>query len=199
MNKKPYISIVIPIYDMPNSEYFLARLQDSLEKQTFRDFEIVVTKQGKMAENTNAGIKKARGKLIKILYQDDYLAHEQSLQEIVDNFTTGWLVTGCVHSTDGENLYNSHLPEWNENIHLVNTIGSPSVLTIENDNPLMFDEIMTWMLDADYYKRLYQRYGLPTFLHDMNVVIGIGEHQTTHTLSDHIKETEFNYMKKKYE
>lgn len=184
---------------MPHADYFLLRLQDSLEKQTFQDFEIIITKEGKMAENTNAGIKKAKGKLIKILYQDDYLAHEQSLQEIVDNFDKGWLVTGCVHSNDGETVFNSHTPEWNEDIHIRNTIGSPSVLTIENNDPLLFDELMTWMLDCDYYKRLFQRYGKPTLLNDMNVVIGVGEHQTTHILSEERKTTEYKYMKKKYE
>ena len=194
----PKLSIAVPVYDMPNGDFFLERLLHSLKRQTFKDFEVVITRDGKMAENTNSAIRKSKGELIKILYQDDYLAHENSLQEIVDNFEWGWLVTGCGHF-DGENFLNDHLPVYNSNIHLVNTIGSPSVLTIENNDPLLFDETMTWMLDGDYYRRLFERYGEPTILDDINVVIGIGPHQATNTMGNEVKEREKDYMAQKYD
>ena len=98
MDKKPKISICIPTHNMDNADFFLVRLIKSLQTQTFRDFEIVITKDGAMAENTNATIKKAKGEIIKILYMDDYLAHPDSLKNIVGNFKGGWLATGCVHN-----------------------------------------------------------------------------------------------------
>lgn len=67
---------------MKDADFFLRRLMESLEMQTFRDFEIVITKDGRMAENTNSAIKKAKGEIIKILYMDDYLAHSDSLKNI---------------------------------------------------------------------------------------------------------------------
>lgn len=193
----PKISIAVPIHNMQNKNFFLKRCLDSVERQTFKDYEIVVTEEGKMAENTNAAIKKSKGELIKILYMDDFLAYENSLQEIVDNFKGGWLVTGCDHF-DGNKFTNGHLPVWQENIHLQNTIGSPSVLTILNNDPLFFDESMTWMLDADYYKRLYNRYGVPTTLNTINVTIGTGDHQMTNLLSAEVKQQEYEYMLKKH-
>lgn len=198
LRKTPKLSVAVPVYEMPNGDFFLERLLHSLKRQTFRDFEIVITRDGKMAENTNSAIKKSKGELIKILYQDDFLAHENALQQIADNFELGWLVTGCTHF-DGEEYINDHQPSYNHDIHLINTIGSPSVLTIENYNPIFFDETMTWLLDGEYYRRLFERYGEPTILDDINVVIGLGPHQATNTMGDEVKEREKVYMAQKYD
>ncbi len=197
--KTPKISVAVPVYDMPNGDFFMKRLIKSLEEQTFKDFELVITQEGKMAENTNAAIKKSKGELIKILYMDDYLAHPNALQVIVDNFAGRWMVTGCNHD-NGEFVYNTHIPYWNDLIHTgANTIGSPSVMTIKNEDPLLFDEEMTWLLDCDYYRRMYERFGQPYFLDDINVTIGVGEHQMTNLMGEDIKINEHRYMQQKYE
>lgn len=203
---RPKLSIVVPIHQMENGAFFLWRLVQSLMSQTFRDFELVITQKGLMAENTNAGIKRARGELIKILYLDDYLSHPKALQTIVDNFGDNdqWLVTGCVHqSTDGdlyEDPHSPHYPEYTNDIHTGNNrIGSPSILTIRNEGHLLFDEKMSWLLDADLYKRYYEKYGPPKIIRDLGVVIGVGAHQTTHILTNKEKSSEHEYLNKKYE
>lgn len=195
------LSVVIPIHEMENAEFFLQRLQNSLEDQSFDDFEVIVSKSGGgMAHNTNRGIEMAEGEIIKIIFMDDYLAHKNSLKDIVDNFKGGWLVTGCSHDNGDGKIFNHHEPSWNDEILLgKNTIGSPSVMAFENESPLLFDEEMTWLLDCDLYKRLYVRYGEPTILKDTNVIIGIGKHQTTNLLSDELKLKEHDYLIKKYE
>ena len=196
--QNPKISIVVPIHDMLNGDKFLWRLVNSLTNQTFKDWELVITKEGRMAENTNAAIKKAKGEIIKILYLDDYLAHSNSLQVIVDNFKGGWLATGCLHD-DRISIGSPHFPEWSEDvIKGNNTIGSPSVIAVENNDPLLFDENMSWLLDCDYYKRLYERYGEPTLVNDLNVIIGIGDHQITKLMPDTEKLAEYYYMNYKY-
>ena len=223
MAKKPYLSVCIPTHDMEGKQYFLKRCLDSLWDQTFQDFEIIITdnsedyeiekicdwyrtgiryirnpKKG-MAPNTNEGIKNAKGHLIKILYMDDYLAHKKALEEIVANFKGHWLVTACRHTTDGETFFNTHLASYNDSIHTgQNTIGSPSVLTVLNKNPLLFDEEMTWLLDCDLYKRYHDKYGDPVVLDDANVIIGVGEHQMTFTMGDDRKAKEYEYITKKY-
>jgi len=163
---------------------------------TFKDYEIILTKKGGMAENTNEGIKRARGEIVKILYLDDYLTHERALQEIVNNFSYGWLVTGCNHDLGDGEKFNPHFPKFSP-MDADNFIGSPSVLAFENKDPLLFDEKMTWLLDFDLYKRLYERYGPPTILNSLNVTIGLGGHQMTNILSDEEKLQERSYLNNK--
>lgn len=186
------ISIAIPYYKgMKDAEFFLERCLNSIREQTYQDYEIVVTEAGKMAENTNAAIKQSTGDLIKILYMDDYFAHKNALKDIVENFKGEWMITGCDT--------NPH-PYWTDDIYLGNNkLGSPSVLTVKNKHPMLFDENLGWLLDCDYYYRMYQKYGKPTILDSINVCIGIGEHQATNTMGDKVKLKEYHYMKKKYD
>jgi len=130
---------------------------------------------------------------------DDFLARENSLQDIVDTFKGNWLVTGCGQDNGNGKIIKPHFPIYNKKLYLgKNTIGAPSVLTIKNDNPLLFDDQLTWLFDCDYYKRLYDKYGEPTILNKLNVIIGIGKHQLTNHLNKKIKKGEEKYMKEKY-
>jgi len=221
--KTPLISIVIPVYNMANTKFFLKRALDSIATQTYKDIEVVMPDNSHhftrttidkmlkdydfninriqnneigMAVNTNLGLKQAKGDLIKILFMDDYLAHEDSIKTIVKKFKGEWLVTGCAHDPGTH----THEPTYNDQIHTgVNTIGSPSVLTLKAGLQMYFDEEMTWLLDCDLYRRLHDEYGKPTILNDINVVIGVGEHQTTHIIGQDIKEGEHKYMINKYD
>lgn len=216
----PKITIACPCYEMSNGLDFLMASFKALREQTFQDFEVVVSDDSinddirnlcltydkvryiknmngrGMASNTNTAIQYSNGELIKILYQDDRLAHPDALKEIVENFTGEWLVTGCAHEP-GTHV---HLPTWNDKIYTgANTIGSPSVLTIRNNKPLLFDTKLTWILDCELYMRYKAKFGLPTILNDINVIITQGLHQTTHLLGDERKISEINYLTKKYE
>lgn len=194
MNSK--VSIVVPIHNMKDGDKFLWRLVNSLTEQTFKDWELIITKDGKMAENTNAGIKRAHGEYVKVLYLDDYFAHSQALQHMVeamDYKESEWLIT----ATDT----NVH-PHWTDNIETGNNkLGSPSALMFRNhfDNNLLFDERMSWLLDCDLYKRMQGKYGYPLLLEDININIGTGDHQMSHILTDEEKLAEHYYIKQKYE
>lgn len=195
----PRLSICVPTHNIPEREMFLERLIGSLEVQTFKDFEIIVTNEGKMAENTNAAIKGATGDIIKILYMDDFLYSPNALQNLVDGFEGGWLATGCVHTENGTDFYNVHFPEWSDSMATGNnTIGSPSVIAFENNDPLLFDESLSYMLDCDLYVRLYERYGKPTLLNTLDVAMGLGAHQTTNLMSSQEKLEEQQYVVAKH-
>src|SRR3990167_5354999 len=105
----PKISIVIPFHWMSNWQFFLTRCLESIEKQTFKDYEVILTKAGSMPVNTNRAVGCARGELVKVLYMDDMFFSENSLREIVDNFKEEdvWMITGC--------NTNPH-PHWTEDI-----------------------------------------------------------------------------------
>jgi len=208
---------------MYKGDEMLERNLDMLEKQIFRDFDVVITDnsaEDKLEElckkyksldikyfrnsrkgisaNTNEAIRRSTGELIKILYQDDYLVSEYSLKEIADTFKGHWLVTACEHDSGG-NKYNAHYPMYSEDIHFGNnTIGSPSVLTIKNDKPMLFDENLGWLLDCEYYKRMYDKYGEPAILDSINVCIGIHEGQVSNLIDETYKRKDLEIVKKKY-
>ena len=217
------LSVAIPTSDMLDKKYFFKRCLESLWNQTFQDFEIVVTDNSEdnvieeicswyrtgivyyrnpikgMAQNTNEAIRRSKGELIKILYMDDYMAHDNALAKIVKHFSGYWLVSSCTHTINGEDFFNTHIPYYSSDICTgKNTIGSPSVLTIKNENPLLFDEKMTWVLDCDFYKRMYEKYGNPVILRDINIAIGLHDGQATNTMGEERKMQEYKYLTQKY-
>ncbi len=226
------MSICIPTYEMRGMGHiFLRESFDVMARQTFKDFEVVVSDHskndliqnlcleykekldikyfrnhdniGNFSPNLNNSIKKAEGKLIKILLQDDFLFDEKSLETIVKNFDMQrdhWLITPCIHTKNRKDFFRPFYPRYNKKIHLgKNTLGSPSVITVRNENPLLFDENLMWFNDCDYYKRYYDLFGNPKIIKEINVVIGVGEHQITNTLAtESLRKKEHEYMVKKY-
>lgn len=99
------VSICIPAY---NNERSVRRLLESIEKQKFKDYEVIITDDsdgeeiGKLAEekgyikyyknetalgaaaNWNAAIGKSSGEYVKIMHHDDWFTDADSLQSFVD-------------------------------------------------------------------------------------------------------------------
>lgn len=193
MAKDIKVSIVVPIHDMQDGDKFLWRLVNSLTAQTFKDWELIITKDGKMAENSNAGIKRAHGEFIKILYLDDYFTYREALEDMVSYMKDEeWGIVGT---------HNNMLPYWTDDIEKGNNkLGSPSALIFRNRHEnLLFDESMSWLLDCDLYKRMFQKLGKPFIIPGNYVTLGEGPHQMTHILTNEEKLSEHNYMQKKYE
>lgn len=217
------VSIVIPIYNMKNAQYFLERNLKSIYIQSFDDYEIVISDDSEddelknwiskldmpiryfknpgrkgMANNSNYAIDQAEGELIKILYQDDYFYDSRSLEKIVAAFTPHcqWLATGCTHTMDGVNFFNDHRPYYSETD---NTIGSPSVITLHSKIRERFDPSFHYVLDLDFYKRLYYHYGKPKIYDQVNVVMGIHQGQKTHLMSELEKAKEHQQLKMKFD
>lgn len=195
MYKQPKVSICVPIHDMKDGDKFLWRLVNSLTEQTFKDWELIITKDGRMAENTNAGIKRARGEYVKIIYLDDYFSNPDALTrmvEFMDVCRNQWLIVGA--DTNPK-------PSWTEDIETGNNkLGSPSALMFRNNfgRNLLFDEEMSWLLDCDLYKRLHEIYGEPALFEEVMIRIGQGDHQMTHILSYQEKLAEHKYIRQKH-
>ena len=196
--EKPKITIVIPTADVDGKQ-FLPRCLDSIKNQIYPAREILVMDEGKVAYNMNQGIKRATGDIIKILCHDDYLNGPYALEEIAHTWKGGWLVSGCSHDRGDGIPVSVHYPGWNDHIHRgFNTIGGLSVLAFENKNPLLFTEGLDWVVDVDFYKRAFDRYGLPKFLVTDNVVIGYGQHQTSFKLTEEQRKNEMVLMLQTY-
>jgi GT2 family glycosyltransferase len=159
--------------------------------------------RGVSSANINNAIKHANGKIIKILFQDDFLYDEFSLETQLKIFTQSenyWMVSACCHY-DGVEVKRPLYPRYHDNIQYgENTISSPSVLMFKNINILHFDENLFWLMDVDYYKRLYDTFGYPAICHYITVVNREHPYQVSNTLAtEEVKRIELDYIIKKYE
>jgi glycosyltransferase involved in cell wall biosynthesis len=204
---------------------YLRHSLNMLRKQTFKDFEVVVSDDSKdgsvesvckefadlninysrndtalgISGNTNKAMSLAKGDLIKVLFMDDYLFDEDSLKDIDRNFAGDWFVSACEHAQDDMICYRPFFPRYNHLIHTgLNTISSPSVLTVRNEGHLTFDENLIWLMDCDYYKRCFAKFGPPTVSNRIGIVNRISEYQTTSTLKEEVKRHEVMMLKQKY-
>lgn len=227
----PLVNICIPTYDKDgNTIQHLNQSFNILEKQSYKNFNLIITDNSKndnvkklckswhsklnikyylndikygMSQNINYCLSKADGEVIKILFQDDYLLNENSLELLVSHFVGNynhWLITACCHTNDGVNLFKPLYPFYHDNIHYgENTISCPSVLMFKNENILEFDENLCWLMDVEYYKRLYEKFGLPSICNYITVVNREHVNQTSNILSIENKNKDLKYIKNKYE
>lgn len=191
---KPKVSVVIPFHWMKNWQYFLRMCLESIEMQSFKDYEVILTKAGSMPVNTNRAMKCAKGEVVKVLYMDDWLDSPDYLENLHKAFQDSkveWVITAAINNRE---------PVWTDDIETGNNkLGSPSVFAFRNRSDCeLFDENLSWLLDCDLYKRMEKRFGKPTILE--NISVGIGEHpgQMTRILTDEQKAEELNYLIEKY-
>lgn len=156
--------------------------------------------RGNSPANLNNGLSLAKGEIIKIMFQDDFFVNNNSLEMIknhFDNNSCHWVVNGCCHTTDGVNLDRYMIPSWNDKIlEGVNTISSPSVLSIKNSEISFFDENLTMLMDCDYYYTLFKKYGLPSVLPEHLIANRIHNYQISSMYTKNINE-EINLVKNK--
>lgn len=226
------ISICIPTYEMggKGAEY-LEYSFNIIYQQTYKNIEVIISdhsitddiknlcnqwkstlnicyvkneyKRGNSSANINNAIKNAKGEIIKILLQDDFLYDENSLQNQIECFNSNnnyWLITACCHYNN-KVLYKPHYPYYHDKIQYgENTIGSPSVIMFKNKDIIKFDENLIWLTDVEYYKRLYTKFGNPVICNDITIVSREHENQVSNTLvTEKIKQTELELIIKKYE
>jgi glycosyltransferase involved in cell wall biosynthesis len=179
-------SICIPTWEQHGFGLeYLKDLLLTIGLQTFQDYEIVISDHSKSEEisdyvlgrdklvyvrneldygngvaNLNNCLKYASGEIIKIMFQDDVMFSSKCLEEFDAAFSkrTEWAVCGCNHTRDMVNFYQIMIPSWGDRLaDGVNTISSPSVLAIRNEDIEFFDEKLTMMMDIDYYLRMHKR------------------------------------------
>lgn len=161
-------------------------------------------KIGSSSANINNAIKNSSGDWIKILFQDDFLYDYDSLEKLVNviksNDNLNWIITACEHSNDGYSMYKPMFPHWNEDMYLGNnTFSSPSVMTIKNtSNKLFFNEDLIWLMDVEYYKRMYDIYGEPYYLPDISIVNRTWGNRLSDSISKEVKDREYRYMVDNY-
>ena len=226
--KRPFFSIAIPTYGYNGSGCeFLDFSLDIISKQTFVDFEVILSDhsedddiknvwhkwrnqinikyeknpkgRGVISPNINNALRLCTGEWIKVLFQDDFLYDENSLQLQAEGLrakqTTRWMMTKFYHSNDGYTLDRLYHPRWNDMIWTGNnTMGCPSGMTIKNKNLIFFNEQLNWLMDVDYYKRMFDLHGEPEILDEITVVNRTWGNRLTDTLSQALKDKELGML-----
>lgn len=126
MNNEPLVSVCVPVY---NGQKYLHEVLDSILEQSFKDFEVVVSDDSSsdntlqivrehsintshsvrivhnmhrgIGRNWNNAIQNARGKYIKLIFQDDLL-HKHCLEDMLEQCTSGVSMVWCRKTLIGD-------------------------------------------------------------------------------------------------
>ena len=195
------IEIVISDHSIDDSiESVCREFENKLNIVYLRNLE----NRGSSSSNMNNAIINCKGEIIKFLFQDDFLYKENCLQDIHDYFnnnSTYWLLTGCSYGSNIDQVTGNMIPNYDDEkiINSINTIGSPSVISIRNTGLEFFNDDLLWMMDCDYYKRVFDRHGYPGIIPDDKVFICQHKNQVTNLITLDLKLKEQNELKNKYQ
>lgn len=221
------ISICITTHQYPEAVTFLRGLLVSAIVQDYADKEIVVSddslndyllnscsdllldsgvqfrwlhnpRPGKSSINMNNAINHAIGDIIKPMFGDDYFVAPNTLTKMVAGLHDHWGVCTSTHSNDRPD----HVPYPHRNLRELalgeNTYGCPSAIIFKKTD-LRFNEELIWLMDCEFYARLYQRYGWPSFISEVKVGVREWDGQVSNTAANgSVRLREAEYVGGKY-
>ena len=158
---------------------------------------------GSSSANLNNAIQNSKYDIIKFLMQDEYIYEKNTLLDIKKTFDDkkiNWVATGCLYGDNVQKPVGKMIPFYNDRIiYGNNTIGSPSVVSIRKTNDLeLFDPDLIWLMDCDYYKRLFDKWGNPTIIDDYKIFVNQHSNQVTNIIDNIRKEKEHKILEKRY-
>lgn len=216
------ISICVPVYKMKDGrcERFLVEYFSHLMYQTFKDFDIIVSDQSEddslkkicetfshvldikhvrntsetknAANNVNHAVKHATGRIVKLLYVDDYFVDAKALEKIKNAFDDNpdgkWLIAGFTHSDQNRTkFFNTRMPRYDQTfVNGDNSTGNPSNYSVRRECAIEMDENLLWIVDGEYFYRSYYHYGLPIMISD--VLVCFREHDNSAFLDPKFRE-----------
>jgi hypothetical protein len=197
------VVVVIPVHD-PNCKYmgFLRNALDSLGSQNISPKEVLIVANHDLpyfeelampnqkglnlrflkseargaAENLNFAVSNSSARYTKILFQDDFLAHDKALEESVSALSTSGKKWSVIGSRDWEQASNTFfkpvIPKYTERLDRgINKIGAPSVVTFETECFIPFDNRLHYMFDCDWYLSMAHNFGKPVEIKNVGVTI----------------------------
>lgn len=154
------------------------------------------------SDNTTNSVRMSTGRIIKLLCADDYLYDNNALKIIYDNFddNTNFLATGYYHTNNRLIYENKHVPELNNYLCIVNTIGTPSCVAIRNFGlgiPF-FDTNLTYVYDAEFYFRFISKFERVKLIPDVTIANYLWENSVTSSVSQELINKENEYVLRKH-
>ena len=216
----PLVSICIHAYKKVD---FVRRALDSVRAQQYPNIEVVVTDDSPDASlgamvtmyqayfpvnylhnpsplgspgNWNKAISLARGEMILLLHQDDWLSGADSIATFVAPFLDDpqvTLVFGRSRPVDrsGKDIRISNFDRKIERIRtnpnrliLGNLLGHPSNLMVRNGLGLEYDPEYIWLVDFEFYRRVLLAGGRSVFIDHSLVEVGVHADQITNQVGE---------------
>ncbi len=208
------VSIVIPTYEMQGQgARLLKQLLDSIQKQTYQDYEIIVSDhaldnsnqnictnykkvkyfkneigRGSSSINMNNAIRHSSGEYIKPFMQDDLFYKPNSLELMMQKVIGGdWLVCGCTHYNENINdVFNPHPPAINDGLVSLATgtnYYGSPSVILYKRCNEFFDENLIWLMDCEFYSRLQKKFGLPILMNDLLILVRDWQGSVSNTLA----------------
>lgn len=96
----------VSVISIAKSDAEFERLREALERQTFRNFELITSTKGSIPEAWNDALSKAKGEIIVFIESDAFPLNERWLEEIVENWRKGAVLKGLEINPTSLNLCN---------------------------------------------------------------------------------------------
>lgn len=157
-------------------------------------------------ENWNYALKNASGKYRMLVHHDDYFYDENILAQIHKNCinfdSIDAYFLGFKNDTHCKKFYYNRfnfqsIQENPSNLLFVNYLSAPSCLVLRESVKLNYDTHLKWLVDVEFYQRLFDNYSSIGYLPEIKMVIGGGDERITNTISRKDILSEFFYLRKK--
>ena len=229
------VSVVIPCYEYGGKGVrYLSDMFRTISQQSIREVEVIITDhsvdnniqdfcmdnifdlnicylknkvdRGNASSNKNLGMSLATGKVVKMMYMDDYFFTKDALEKTYNalmNSDKMWLVCGTNHTRDDGRTFDTYLmPRWNDNMLRSrgnNTMSGVSVISYKNkDMDVRWDPNTCMLMDVDFYYSLRSKYGDCIYLNEYMITQRVNADALSSTISDEDVQKEFDYCRKKH-
>jgi glycosyltransferase involved in cell wall biosynthesis len=229
------VSVVIPCYEYGGKGVrYLSDILRTISQQTLKEVEVIIpdhsvntdieefchdnifdlnilhyrneVDRGNAASNKNVGMDFARGKVVKMMYMDDYFFTNDALEKTYNTLMNSdkmWLVCGTNHTRDDGKTFDTYIiPRWNDNMLRSrgnNTMSGVSVLSYKNNNMhIRWDPNTCMLMDVDFYYSLRSKYGDCIYLNDCMITQRVNNDALSSTTSDEDVQKEFVYCREKH-
>lgn len=165
--------------------------------------------RGSASANLNNAMIHATGDIIKPIFQDDAFYTEFCLEKIVLEMQSSpnmWGGMGFIHVDDVNRpflgrYHSAQYPKFDadEILKGENIFGCPSIMFFKREVATeLFDTSLVWLMDTEYYYRLWKKFGQPSLIEQYDMAVRIWGNSVTKTISEEVKEKELQYVLNKH-